>query len=372
MIEYVEIRNHDTNVIGIIDTAQSILWHSVYFGVGDFEIYAPATPNIINLLTAGVYVTRPDNREVGIIENIHIANNPQDGVMITASGRFVKSLLDRRLIYQLSGNTNTPTILRGNVEIAVREVVRNNAIACAFDSNRNIEKIVLGDVANIPLIIVDINGEAAQKQVSYQNLLTYTDGVLEEYGIASTMYLNNKHFNYVVYRGADRSKDNKEGNKPVIFSQEFDNLTDSEYSHDTSQLKNVALIGGAGEGVERFYSLVSNNEKGLDRREIWVDASSISKTYKDDTDTEQTYTDDVYKTMIDAHGKQELATYTEIESFSGTIDVTNGNYVYGRDFAIGDIVTVQDDKINKYINTRVVEVLESQDGDGYAVEVNYK
>ena len=49
MIEFVEIRGHDTNIIGIIDTAQSVIWRSVYFGVGDFEIYAPATPDIINL-----------------------------------------------------------------------------------------------------------------------------------------------------------------------------------------------------------------------------------------------------------------------------------------------------------------------------------
>ena len=41
-IEYVEIRNTNAEVIGIIDAAQSIIWHSVYFGVGDFEIYTKA------------------------------------------------------------------------------------------------------------------------------------------------------------------------------------------------------------------------------------------------------------------------------------------------------------------------------------------
>ena len=42
-IEYVEIRDESRNIVGIIDTAQSIIWHSVYNGVGDFEIYAQAT-----------------------------------------------------------------------------------------------------------------------------------------------------------------------------------------------------------------------------------------------------------------------------------------------------------------------------------------
>lgn len=372
MIEYVEIRGQDTNVIGIIDTAQSVIWHSVYFGVGDFEVYAPATPDILNLLLTGAFVTRPDNNEVGIIENINISNDIENGAMIAASGRFVKSILDRRLIYKLSGHTNTPTILRGNVENAVREVVKNNAISCEFDRNRNIELLILGEVANIPLKIVDTNGNTAQKQVSYENLLSYTDGVLEEYGIAATCILERGKFKYTIYRGADRSKDNTDGNIPIVFSQEFDNLTESEYTHDTTQLKNVALIGGAGEGGARFYSLIENGEKDLNRREVWIDASSISRTYQDENEEEQTYPDGEYKTMIDAKGKQDIAAFVVVESFDGIIDITNGNYVYGRDFFLGDIVTVQDNKINKYVNTRILEVTEVQDNSGYSVDVKYQ
>ena len=38
MIEYVEIRGSETEIVGILDVATAIIWHSVYFGVGDFEI----------------------------------------------------------------------------------------------------------------------------------------------------------------------------------------------------------------------------------------------------------------------------------------------------------------------------------------------
>ena len=138
MIEYVEIRESNAAVIGIIDIAKSIIWRSVYFGVGDFEIYAPATLDIVDMLKVGRYVTRPDNTEVGIIESISISTNEQDGTMIIANGRFAKSILDRRLIYNLSGKSNKATILRGNVEVKARELVQNNAISCAFDSKRNI------------------------------------------------------------------------------------------------------------------------------------------------------------------------------------------------------------------------------------------
>ena len=372
MIEYIEVRGSNTDVIGIIDVTKSIIWRSVYFGVGDFEIQATATPEIVALLQAGRFVTRPDTDDVGIIERLYLPESVEEGATISASGRFVKSMLDRRLIYNLSGKSNKATILRGNVETAVRAVVKDNIIACPFDSKRNIALFALGAVANIPLRIVDASGNAAEKQVSYENLLTYTDGVLEEYGIAAKCILQNGLFLYTVYNGVDRSINNNGGYMPIVFSKEFDNLKASEYTYDETTEKNVALIGGEGEGVDRFYSLFTKGASGLQRREIFIDASSISKKYKDDNDVEQTYTDAQYKTMLDAKGKQDIAPLTKTETFDGVLDATNGNYIYGRDFALGDIVTVQSNNIGKYVNVRIREALEYQDENGYTVEVKYQ
>jgi hypothetical protein len=94
--------------------------------------------------------------------------------------------------------------------------------------------------------------------------------------------------------------------------------------------------------------LLARSESDLQRREIFIDASSINKKYKDESDVEQTYTDEQYKTMLDAKGKQDIAPLVITETFNGTLDVTNGNYIYGRDFALGDVVTVQNNNIGKY------------------------
>ena len=67
---------------------------------------------------------------------------------------------------------------------------------------------------------------------------------------------------------------------------------------------------------------------------------------------------------------QDIAPLVAVESFSGTIDASNGNYVYGRDFALGDIVTTQDDEIGVFVNVRLREVLEVQDENGYSIEAN--
>lgn len=375
MIDYVEIRRkEDREIIGIIDNANSVIWHARYFGVGDFEIYAEATAENVSFLSEGNYVTRPNDIEVGIIESVNITDDPQNGLMIAAVGRFAKSILDRRRIYNLSGHVNKPTILRGNVEAAVRSVVANNAISCAFDSRRNMGVLELGASAGIPAIIVDQNGNAAQKQVSYSELLEYTDDVLQEYGIGATILLNddNGKLQYVCYMGEDRSVDNAVGNDPIIFAAEFDNLTESSYAFDKSGLKTAVLVGGAGEGTSRFYSIVNGTEEGFERRETWLDASSINRTYEGEGGQEQTYTDSEYEEMLNTAGKQELTLHRITESFDGSLDVTNGVWRLNEDFYLGDVVTVQNNNIGKYANVRITEITEVQNENGYTIDVVYQ
>ena len=139
-IEYIEIRSAETrDIIGMVDGAQSVIWHSVYYGCGDFEIYVASTSKNVELLQVGNYATKPYDYEIGVIERVEITNTVTDGKMIVASGRIGKSILDRRHIYKLNEHTNTPTILKGSVETSVRTVVYENAIGCTFDSRRNIE-----------------------------------------------------------------------------------------------------------------------------------------------------------------------------------------------------------------------------------------
>lgn len=365
MIEYVEARNADFEVIGILDTAQSVIWHSVYYGVGDFQIYIRLT-DALHLIADARYITRPDNDEVGVIESLLIADDIESGKMITIAGRFAKCLLDRRIIYTLSGTSNKATILQGKVETEVRRLVNENAIA-----SRSLGVFELGAVAGISKTIVDENGTAAQKQVSFENLLEYTEAVLKEYSIASAVKLSNGKLQYIVYEGADRSADNTDGNQPIVFSKEFDNLLSSEYTFDSTAEKNVALIGGEGEGIERFCVLLGS-QSGLQRKEVFVNASSIKKTYKDENDVEKTYTDAEYTAMLKTHAKQEMSELIVSEDFNGAIDITNGNWKYGVDVFLGDIVTIQDNDIAVFKNVRLAEVTEYQDEDGYSVEAVYQ
>lgn len=371
MIDYVEIRNENLDLLGIIDAFNSVIWNSVYYGVGDFEVYTRATDDAIQLLQPERYITRPGSDEVGIIESVRISDSIASGLMIAAAGRFAKSMLDRRHIMKISGSVNAPTILRGNVEENIRQLVSDHAIA-ATDARRNIPILRLGASAGTAQIIVDSNGERSQKQVSYANLLSYTDSVLKEYRLGSIIKRSSDGtmLEYIVFEGIDRSTENQSGNAPIVFSKEFDNLSDSEYSYDETAFKNAALIGGAGEGLERYYRLVTGGETGLARRETWVDAADISRTYNEG-EGEQQYTDAEYNAMLETKGLQALSANTIAEEFSGTLDITNGNYTLNDDFRLGDLVTVQNTDIGKYMHVRIIKVTEVQDENGYTVNIEY-
>lgn len=367
-IEYVEIRNESKNmsIVGIIDMAVSIIWHSVYFGVGDFEIYAHATKEHIELLRVDNYVTRPDNQEVGIIERIEIVDDAQNGKMITATGRFAKSILDRRVIYKLSGSY-LPTLLIGNIESSIRGMVSMNAINCPYDQRRNIPVLALGEQVGFGQEFTDKNGTEIMKQVPCENLLTYTDEVLKEYGLASTVKFDeeSRKLLYSIYVGENRGVGGRSA--PIIFSEDFDNLISSNYQYNATTEKNMAIIGGEGEGnARRYVTLTHGANYGLKRREIFVDASSVSQSYKNENDEDQYYTNDEYAMMLVAAAAPQMAVAEE--SFVGTLDLQNSQWVYNRDFALGDIVTIQNNMLDKYVLVQILEVLEVQDANGYTIE----
>lgn len=421
MIDYVEIREKETReLIGIVDTAKSIIWKSVYYGVGEFEIYAIANSMNISMLVEDNYVTRPPliyadgtgrkvfEYECGIIEHVEITDDSNDGKMIVASGRFVKSILDRRVIYYAtlvppkSGTkyywSCSASVLSGNVETAVRKLIYDNAIDAyttkqdnsgnpivVADTARNISEIHWtddditdpkdDDGESIKIVTQDDSGETsdADKQVTYKNLLEYTDAVLQEYECGARMWLDIDllKFRYQVYKGVDRSR-NSTTNQPIIFSKEFDNLVSSNYTTDNSAYKTTALIGGEGEGEERKCAFAYAWVAGLERRETFVDASSISSTYTDETTGEETsYEMDVYRKQLETQGRQTIAELQKTETFDGEIDLTNSTLVYGKDYNLGDMVTVEDKDMDKYIDVRILTVTEVQDDDGYKIDIEY-
>ena len=370
------------SMIGIVDTAKSIIWHSVYFGVGDFEVFAPATKQNLKLLQVNNFVTRPNSREVGIIEKIEIAHEPHHGMMITATGRFAKSILDRRLVrgeayvaYEDRTFFSSAWRYSMNVEEEVHEKVR-----WCFDPGDDSVDIPFFRVAPIAGIQKEFayDGETPPHphniKIPVQSLLTYTEDVLRLHGMASTVYLDddNAQLRYVVYEGTDRSVSGGI-DRPIVFSKDFDNLTSSNYMRDISARKTVAFIRIPCENIaigdEHQHYEQYGDAKGLERYEFIVDATTDTVSYvgedghiKEDADVPA-----IMESYFQVARPLMTGTYGA-ELFDGKINLVSSQWELGKDFFLGDIVTIQDNDLGKYVDVRVTEILETQDENGYSIE----
>lgn len=373
MIDILEIRDRSLKLIGVIDNATSIIWVTEYYGAGHLEIYAPITDNTIKLLKKGNYVVRRDEVQAAIIEAVSYKESAESGMMIIARGRMLKSILDRRLAYKLKDSHHIkPVRVTGYVR-NVQEVIRKQAGTLA-GAVRKISGLIIGSDGGITKKIetdTELEGESS-RQSSYKNLLTFTDSILQEYECGALMRLTNTTLVYDLYEGKDRTVNNTDGNKPVIFSQNFDNLLSATFDTDETFYKNYALIGGEGEGENRFFAEFKENEAtGLDRRETFVNALDIPQTYTDDQGQEQTYTDDEYTALLVGQAQTELKELVTTEKMGAELNLIYSPFKLREDFSLGDKVTIQDNKLGLYMDVRILKITEVQDANGYMASLEY-
>lgn len=355
MIEYIELLNKYTRKpFDLVEPSE--FWCELeYYGTGEFEIYAQATPRTLASLVNGNYVKLPHKPFLWVIEKVNKTFDAERGLMISATGRQAKSILGKRII-------SAQTQLATDLQTAVLALVNKHAGASASAARR---------IIGLATVTGAVSQTITETQVSFDNLLTYTDELLKSYDCGAELYLDDTALKYRIYKGSDKSE-------TVIFSQMLDNLLDSDYSLDERNFRNFALIGGQGEGNARIMDSVNlENKTGIDLCEIFVDAKDISSKYTDDSGQEQELNLTTaagmatYKSWLRERGKVKLGEYTRVENFDGSIDTTNNAYIFGDDFYLGDIVRVQDNRLGVYITPRVIKYTINQTADEYAEKIEY-
>lgn len=356
MIAYVEVRDKYSRLpFATIEPAEC--WFELfYYGVGEFQVYTRATKTALASLKEGNYITIPHKPFIWLIENVQKTFVAGRGYMISATGRQAKAILGKRII-------NTQTQLPSDLTTAVFGLIRKHAGAEAGTIRKidGLEELT-------SLIIQPIT----ETQVSYENLLTYTDELLQAYEAGAELTITDAAaFRYNLYAGSDRSD-------TIIFSQTFDNLLSSSYTRSNTAFRSYALIGGQGEGTERILQEYNSNTalKGIDRAEMFVDAKDISSKYKeaDGTEKELDLTTDAglatYKAWLLERGKAKTAESGIVETFEGEIDTAASPYKFGVDYYLGDRVRVQDDILGVYITPRILKFTIRQDRN-YSELVEY-
>lgn len=330
------------NKIGVIDYCSSVIWTTRYCAAGDFELYLPATSEALSLLKVGHALVRADKPEsLMIISSIQITTNEETGNYLTVSGKSSEGMIEKRIVWK-------QTNLSGLVTTCVQRLLNENLISPEITA-RKMPNIEMGDCCECDISMT--------KQVTGDNLLDAIIEILSTYHLGFKFVFTNKKLKFCIYSGVDRSTGQKERPR-VEFSPEFDNLLASDYKADTSNYKNVALVAGEGEGVNRKTYTVGN-ASGLDRIELFVDARNISSETDDGT-----LTPTEYNQLLAAQGTDKLSETVIQQSFESTID-PGINYTFGVDYNLGDIVQIT----NEYgisAAARITEVIESWSETGYS------
>ena len=322
--------------IAVIDDYSSFIWSSRYYTTGDFQLIVDATPEDMSLFKEQYYIVRDDDENVGIIENIFVERTEDGNDRLIIKGRFIDSVIGRRIIAE-------QTTVSGKISDCIEQLLDENIINPS-NAARQIDNFIIDsyEVAT-----------AFQAQYTGKNLLETISAICETYGIGYKVTLNADHeFVFKLYEGVDRTYD-QNVNDWVIFSDTYDNLISSEYEENYQKVVTSVLVAGEGEGLDRKTAWVGDDKTGLERYEVYKDQRNIRSNDGEIPEEE-------YIELLKEAGKESLTKYTT--AFTGKVYFEN--IKYKTDIGLGDLCVIQNDNWGIYINSRLVEVIESVDETG--------
>ncbi|AJD26989.1 hypothetical protein G8E05_10575 [Clostridium botulinum] len=362
------IFNRDLELKGILDTFTSLRWVRKYNKSGEFELHCALNFNTLDLLKRENIVYKKDDVEAGYIETRQLKIGEDGQEYLGVKGKFLTNYLDRRIGWDRVS-------FDGKTEDLMRKLVLENAIT-PTNLDRKIPNLILGDLKGFTEDIKYTN--------SFGNIIEQLENIsnTNNLGYRNILNIKNRKILFDVYKGVDRTINNGT-TAPCIFSRDFENILEQEYTDSLNNYKNTTLIAGSGEGSARKITSIENGT-GLDRYELYVDARDITdkeekKKMVTDYDEEGNVTGEHeeteeveipwerYKPLLLQRGKEKLEECKEIQTFDSKINVL-GNNKYKVDYDLGDIVTIVDKKWGIRIDTRVTEIEEVYEEKG--LEVN--
>lgn len=375
------VLNTEFEEIGIIDTPISLIWTDRFDKAGDFELCLPMNKSFLDILREDYYLITDESERVMIVEDIDISTDVEDGPQLVITGRSLEQIIDRRIVlnrtsfeaeYDDEGNKTEPNL--------------QNGLKKLFDENLIAPEIAARKIPNF--IFKESTDEKITKltfeaQYYGEDLYEIVTKQCQENEIGFKITLDDNHqFVFELIAGVDRSYDQFD-NTYVVFSRDNDNLFSSSYYRSKSVYKNLAVVVGEVEEeaeydsdgnliVPELRTVVTFGQttnasgtietySGLDRREIFEDASDISHTPDELTE----WTEEQYKALLKQRAIDTLIENLDIEIFEGEVEATI-MYKYGEDFFIGDIVQLEDEYGHEG-KAYISEFIISQDSSGISM-----
>lgn len=294
----------------IVNSFEDLLWTERFLTVGSFKLVLSHISN--EVLKIARYIIKSDSNYVGVIMVYDLSSKA------IIEGNFIESILTTRFgLDHVNYN--------GNAETVIRNIVRDTCIT----GDRAIERLELAPTTTALGTQVSINmfGKNVLEQIELLQLE-------QALSIRIVYDFDREKLLFSVWQGED--KRNK-----MLLSRNYDNILTENYRIESVNVKNYAIVDGAGEGIARTRVIV-DKRNGQPKNELYVDARHLQPT--------STQTDAAYKAVLTEWGNQKLREFSEVQTINLTVDY-NKAYM----LQLGDIVTYKNSQYDVIAEGQITE-----------------
>jgi hypothetical protein len=321
----IKILDNALAYVGEIDNYETFIPTLVHGGQSVATITVDADANNAEYLVKGNYFYDPADLKHLFIITDEPKEYDEQGDMLNIIGYDVFWIFAGR-----AANTSTTplTYTSKTTEYVAKDLI-DRALVSATDTDRIVSLINVeanadkGSTINATVLQTPLDQEVKK--------LLAMDGL----GLYGAIDLATAKIDVDVYEGADRTAANTDGNAPVIFDIDYDNITSGEEKDSNANVRNFAYVLGQDANGSRVIEAYGS-ASGISRREVIVDGGNTSDA-----------------TELQAIGKAALITVEK--GITVNADALDGPFIYDEDFTLGDIVTVMGEALRVLVARKVYQ-----------------
>lgn len=331
--------------------AQSVRFTESLYDIGSFSMTLSGYEDFAEQLSQGRLLSvKGDNVYLwGVIRGIS-DDNTGSAINLVRTGEDLKSYLKQRIcLYPKGSDIEGFDTVKGSTETVLKHYVNNNAVTPA-NSLRKFERLVIAEDKG--------RGIADDKYMARFNKL---DELLKEISMAQELGFSididdvTGSMIFDVIQGTDRTA-GQDIVPRILFDVNLHTAQNSRYISDMESYRNV------------FYTTKSGAKSEADATTLEYFRDNAPSSGVNRFETQISVNVDSTATDITAEMKN-LATkeMTNFEKENTFVIELNSNYIYNKDYFLGDFVTIQDRFMDIYENVQLISVTHEWQGIGYRI-----
>jgi len=357
-MELLRLDNNTLEPRWILENYKSLIWTERYFELGEFKLVYEKPmfyqmppgegPAAYQPPSIGEYLACTESPAIMKIESVDATQQENGTFQWTLSGRSVEAILEQRTT-MLASNPQKEYWTRTGSAGGNASVLINSIVSQGLGYGGAADNITELDTP------VQSGGPNVTSKVKQGSLYTRVREILTPYGLGFFIRRNatTKKLQLEIYNGLDRTS--TQSSRPVVaFNVEAGDFAESTYLRSIKEDKATAYVRG-----RTMSRIIGSPDSGLTRKVVYVDASDVQPDDGDEF------------TILGERGQAAIDAAIEVQMFDGKLQ-PNNQFVYERDYKLGDIVQIDSYVHGYHAKARVIERILSADVNGVRTYPTFK